>query len=214
MKMKLYEFGPTRSIRVRWTLQELGVDFDPIRVNLLAGEHRRPDFLKINPAGKIPVLVDGDLVLTESVAIVLYLAEKYAERGLLPAGIEARAQVNDGDHHAAQVEHAQHVGRGLRDPGDGRPAADFLQAQDVDAVHLSAQRKGQHLTGGACGAPIHLRFSVHLVGIGGPGVRRRTCVTFCCMAHRGTPLKHPGRAADKGCDRGRQSPPALPGWFS
>lgn len=94
MKMKLYEFGPTRAIRARWTLQELGVDFEPIRVNLLAGEHRRPEFLKINPAGKLPVLVDGDFVLTESVAIVLYLAEKYPEKGLLPAGIEARAQVN------------------------------------------------------------------------------------------------------------------------
>ena len=94
MKMKLYEFGPTRAIRARWTLQELGVDFEPIRVNLLAGEHRRPEFLKINPAGKLPVLVDGNFVLTESVAIVLYLAEKYPEKGLLPAGIEARAQVN------------------------------------------------------------------------------------------------------------------------
>jgi glutathione S-transferase len=94
MKMKLYEFGPTRSIRVRWTLQELGVDFEPIRVNLLADEHRRPEFLKINPAGKIPVLVDGDRVLTESVAIVLYLAEKYSDKGLLPAGLNERAQVN------------------------------------------------------------------------------------------------------------------------
>jgi glutathione S-transferase len=94
MKMKLYEFGPTRSIRVRWTLQELGVDFEPIRVNLLAGEHQRPEFLKINPAGKIPVLVDGDLVLTESVAIVLYLAEKYSGKGILPARLEERAQVN------------------------------------------------------------------------------------------------------------------------
>jgi glutathione S-transferase len=94
MKMKLYEFGPTRSIRARWTLQELGVDFEPIRVNLLAGEHRRPEFLKINPAGKIPVLVDGDRVLTESVAIVLYLAEKYSDKGLLPAGLNERAQVN------------------------------------------------------------------------------------------------------------------------
>jgi glutathione S-transferase len=94
MKMKLYEFGPTRSIRVRWTLQELGVDFEPIRVNLVAGEHRRPEFLKINPAGKIPVLVDGDRVLTESVAIVLYLAEKYSHKGLLPAGLNERAQVN------------------------------------------------------------------------------------------------------------------------
>jgi glutathione S-transferase len=94
MKMKLYEFGPTRSIRVRWTLQELGVDFEPIRVNLLAGEHRRPEFLEINPAGRIPVLVDGDLVLTESVAIVLYLAEKYSDKGLLPAGFKERGQVN------------------------------------------------------------------------------------------------------------------------
>ena len=94
MKMKLYEFGPTRSIRVRWTLQELGVDFEPVRVNLAAGEHQRPEFLKINPAGKIPVLVDGDLVLTESVAIVLYLAEKYSNKGLLPTDLEQRAQVN------------------------------------------------------------------------------------------------------------------------
>jgi len=94
MKIKLYEFGPTRSIRVRWTLQELGADFESIRVNLVAGEHRRPEFLKINPAGKIPVLVDGALVLTESVAIVLYLAEKYFDKGLLPAELNERAQVN------------------------------------------------------------------------------------------------------------------------
>jgi glutathione S-transferase len=94
MKIKLYEFGPTRSIRVRWTLQELGIDFEAIRVNLVAGEHRRPEFLKINPAGKIPVLVDGDLVLTESVAIVLYLAEKYSDKSLLPAGLNERAEVN------------------------------------------------------------------------------------------------------------------------
>jgi glutathione S-transferase len=94
MKMKLYEFGPTRSIRARWTLQELGADFEPIRVNLLAGEHQRPEFLKIKPAGKLPVLVDGDWVPTESVAIVLYLAEKYSDKGLLPAGLNERAQVN------------------------------------------------------------------------------------------------------------------------
>jgi len=90
--MKLYEFGPTRSIRVRWTLQELGVDFEAITVNLIAGEHRRPDFLAINPAGKLPVLADGDFVLTESVAIVLYLAEKYTDQGLLPSDLRQRAE--------------------------------------------------------------------------------------------------------------------------
>jgi len=92
--MKLYEFAPTRSIRVRWTLQELDVDFEPITVNLVAGEHRRPEFLRINPAGRVPVLVDGDLVLTESVAIVLYLGEKYRGKGLLPTDLDERAQVN------------------------------------------------------------------------------------------------------------------------
>jgi glutathione S-transferase len=92
--MQLYEFAPTRSIRVRWTLQELGVDFEPVPVNLVAGEHRRPEFLAINPAGKVPVLVDGDLVLTESVAIVLYLAEKYPNKGLAPTDLKQRAKLN------------------------------------------------------------------------------------------------------------------------
>ena len=91
--MKLYEFGPTRSIRVRWTLQELGVPFEATTVNMLAGEHKSPAFLKINPAGKLPALVDGDLMLTESIAIVLYLAEKYPEKGLIPAGLAQRAEL-------------------------------------------------------------------------------------------------------------------------
>jgi glutathione S-transferase len=92
--MKLYEFGPTRSIRVRWTLQELGVDFEAINVNLLQGDHQTPEFLQLNPAGKIPVLVDGDLVLTESVAIVMYLAEKYRDRGFLPSDLRERAELD------------------------------------------------------------------------------------------------------------------------
>ena len=91
--MKLYEFAPTRSIRVRWTLQELGIDFEAVPVNLLAGEHHSPAFLKLNPAGKLPVLVDGDMVLTESIAIVLYLAEKYRDKGLMPADLQQRAQL-------------------------------------------------------------------------------------------------------------------------
>jgi glutathione S-transferase len=92
--MRLYEFAPTRSIRVRWTLQELGVDFESVTVNLAAGEHRRPEFLKINPAGRVPVLVDDEFVLTESIAIVLYLAQKYAHKGLVPTDLKQGAQVN------------------------------------------------------------------------------------------------------------------------
>lgn len=90
--MKLYEFGPTRSLRPRWMLQELGVDFEAVSVNLPAGEHRSPHFLQINPAGKVPVLVDGDLILNESAAIVLHLAEKYPDRGFIPSDPRQRAE--------------------------------------------------------------------------------------------------------------------------
>jgi glutathione S-transferase len=90
--VRLYEFAPTRSIRARWTLQELEIEFDAVTVNLLAGEHRRPEFLAINPAGKIPVLADGDMVVTESVAIVIYLADKYPEKGFIPADLPGRAE--------------------------------------------------------------------------------------------------------------------------
>ena len=90
--MRLYEFGPTRALRARWTLQELDVEFEAVSVNMLAGEHLSPEFLRLNPAAKLPVLVDGDQVLTESAAIVLYLAEKYPEGRLLPTSITERAQ--------------------------------------------------------------------------------------------------------------------------
>jgi glutathione S-transferase len=89
--MKLFEFGPTRSIRARWMLQELGVDFEAVNVDLTRREHCSPAFLELNPAAKVPVLIDGDLVLNESVAIVLYLAEKYPDRGFIPADLKQRA---------------------------------------------------------------------------------------------------------------------------
>jgi glutathione S-transferase len=76
-----------------WGLRELGADFEFVPVNLLAGEHRRPEFLALNPAGKLPVLVDDDIVITESAAIVLYLAEKFPDKGLLPTDLKERAQV-------------------------------------------------------------------------------------------------------------------------
>ena len=156
MKMKLYEFGPTRSMRVRWTLQELGVDFEPIRVNLLAGEHQRPEFLKINPAGKIPVLVDGDLVLTESVAIVLYLADKYPNKGLIPSDLKERAQVNRWLLFAA-TELEQPLWRIARNttlyPEDQRLPADVVLASQefkaMAAVLEEHMQRRQFLVGDA-----------------------------------------------------------------
>lgn len=91
--MKLYGFSATRSLRALWALKELGLDFDYVPIDLTKGEHRSPEFLEINPAGKLPVLVDGDLVLPESAAIILYLAEKHPEKAMIPADLKERAEM-------------------------------------------------------------------------------------------------------------------------
>jgi len=92
--MKLYEFAPTRSIRARWTLQELDIPFESVSIKLLEGAGQTPEYLAINPTGKLPTLVDGDFVLTESIAIVVYLAEKNPHKGMLPTDLKQRSQLN------------------------------------------------------------------------------------------------------------------------
>lgn len=91
--LTLHGTPPTRALRVIWLLNELGLDYASCPVDLTQGEAKRPPFIELNPAAKVPVLVDGDTVLTESAAIQLYLAEKYPEAGLIPTSLEARAQV-------------------------------------------------------------------------------------------------------------------------
>ena len=75
--MKLYGKGG-RSFRCLWMLQEAGVEFEHIPVNWAAGETRTAQFLALNPNGKIPVLVDGEHRLFESLAINYHLARHYA----------------------------------------------------------------------------------------------------------------------------------------
>lgn len=94
-RLILYEYGPSRSMRCRWTLRELGLDYDKRQVDLAAGAHRSPEFLRLNPMGRVPVLVDGDLVLTESAAICVYLADKFPEKGLIPAAGTAERGLHD-----------------------------------------------------------------------------------------------------------------------
>lgn len=72
-------YGSPRSSAGRcfWTLEEAGVPYTLKEVDMRAKEHKSPEFLKINPNGKIPAMVDGDVVLFESMAINFYIAEAY-----------------------------------------------------------------------------------------------------------------------------------------
>ncbi len=75
--IKIYGSLVSRATRNLWMLDELGVDYEHVVLDLAKEENRSPAYLKINPAGKIPALTDGDAVLSESIAINLYLAQKY-----------------------------------------------------------------------------------------------------------------------------------------
>lgn len=92
-KVKVYGVPPTRVLRALWLLNELEIDYELVPTEPLSEEARSPAFRVLNPAGKVPVLVDGDMVLTESAAIQLYLAEKFPESGLIPENIADRAQM-------------------------------------------------------------------------------------------------------------------------
>ena len=83
----VYGVPRSRAMRVLWMLEELGVPYEHVPTPFMNGGARTPEFLRINPNGHIPALVDGDVTLFESLAINLYLARKY-DRGLWPRSIE------------------------------------------------------------------------------------------------------------------------------
>ena len=90
--MKLYGYRNGRTLRAAWALAEVHADYEYVEVQLFKGEGRSAAFLKINPSGKVPVLVDGDQVITESAAICLHVAEKYEASLIPPAATPARTE--------------------------------------------------------------------------------------------------------------------------
>jgi glutathione S-transferase len=87
MAIKLYSWPHSSGTRVSWALEELGVPYEYVQLDGKKNEHRTPQYLAINPHGKVPGLVDGELKFFESGAILLHLGEKYGvEKKLWPAG--------------------------------------------------------------------------------------------------------------------------------
>lgn len=88
--LKLYAGAQSRAAIVQWYLEELQAPYELVLLDMKAGEHRQPEFLVLNPMGKVPTITEGEFKLWESGAILLYLAEKYNQ---LPNDPEERAQV-------------------------------------------------------------------------------------------------------------------------
>ncbi|HUI21274.1 MAG TPA: glutathione S-transferase family protein [Methylocella sp.] len=82
--MKLYWAPHTRSLRALWVLEEAGVPYERVRLDLSAGEQKSTEFRAINPMAKVPALTDGTLAVAESGAICAYVAEAHPQAGLAP----------------------------------------------------------------------------------------------------------------------------------
>ena len=94
MTITLWGVGTSRTLRPHWALAELGVEYESKPIRTRTGEAQTATFRALNPKEKIPVLVDGEVVLTESAAIVTYLGDRYGGLTPKPGSIE-RARYNE-----------------------------------------------------------------------------------------------------------------------
>ena len=93
----LYTWTTPNGYKASIALEELGLDYSVQPIDITAGRQKTPEYLAINPNGRTPALVDGDLTLFESLAINLYLARRY-DGGLWPSALEDEARVRLRSH--------------------------------------------------------------------------------------------------------------------
>lgn len=82
--IKVYGMPNTRSTRVLWALEEANANYEFIKVDLVKGEAKQKNYLKLNPGGKVPTLVHNDMILTESAAICTYVGDLFPDSNLTP----------------------------------------------------------------------------------------------------------------------------------
>ena len=92
MSLRIYGIARTRAFRALWIAMELDIDYEHDPVEIGDAGARTPEFLAINPNGRLPVIVDDGFVLFESLAITMYLAKKHAPGRLYPATLEDEAR--------------------------------------------------------------------------------------------------------------------------
>jgi glutathione S-transferase len=137
--LTLYHHPFSRAANVVFMLEEIGHPYELRYIDLTAGEQRSPEFRRVNPMGKLPALADGDMVVTESAAIGLYLADRYAYGRLAP-------RVDDPACGAGTSRRAWRAGRSAR-PRHGRRARRRASWCGTCAAGI-AGRSGPRVPGG------------------------------------------------------------------
>ncbi|MFZ0147847.1 MAG: glutathione S-transferase family protein [Xanthobacteraceae bacterium] len=126
MNLRIYGVARTRAFRALWIAEELQLAYEQVPVEIGEAGARGPEFLALNPNGRLPIIVDGEFVLPESLAITLYLAKKYALGTLYPAALEDEARLWQWSFWAvAEVDRGVNIWslHAIRLPPDERDAA-------------------------------------------------------------------------------------------
>jgi glutathione S-transferase len=139
-ELRIYGIARTRAYRAVWMAMELGLDYEHLPIEIGDAGARSPEFLAINPNGRLPVIVDDGFVLFESLAITLYLAKKHSAGKLYPATLEGEARTWQWSFWAiAEVDRGVNIWslHAVRLPPNERDAALREEAQDA----VSARRR-------------------------------------------------------------------------
>ncbi|HEY4373271.1 MAG TPA: glutathione S-transferase family protein [Burkholderiales bacterium] len=145
-----YGSGSPYAWRVWLALEHKKLGYDFRLLSFSEGDHRKPEFLKLNPRGRVPVIVDGDFVLAESNAIVEYLEEQYpATPPLFPGPTRHRAQVR---RWVADIDDSVDAAMGRMGEAvfDGADAATLAKAREGllrELDYVAARMEGDYLAG-------------------------------------------------------------------
>jgi glutathione S-transferase len=126
MNLRIYGVARTRAFRALWIAEELQLAYEHVPVEIGEAGARGSEFLALNPNGRLPIIVDGEFVLPESLAITLYLAKKYALGTLYSAALEDEARLWQWSFWAvAEVDRGVNIWslHAIRLPPDERDAA-------------------------------------------------------------------------------------------
>ncbi|WP_386629457.1 glutathione S-transferase family protein [Sulfitobacter geojensis] len=139
--LKLYYFPGTISVAVAITLQEAGLEYDPVKVDFAAAEQTKPDFLALNSKGRVPALVtDKGTILTETGALLDYIADLKPDAGLVPQNAEDAAHMRAVMYYLASTMHVAHAHkmRGSR-WADQQSSFDDMTAKVPETMTACAQ---------------------------------------------------------------------------
>jgi len=168
--MTLYHASPSRSSVTLWMLEEIGEPYDVKLLKLGDNEQNKPDYLSINPMGKVPALKVGDVVITEVAAICAYLADEFPDKKLnIPVGDPRRGLYLKWLFFAPSV--IEPAANDKVFPRKEPPRAGAIGYRDLDTVLTwSRKRSGQDRTCSAINSPPRMSWSA------------RCCAGACCSA--------------------------------